>query len=153
MTDYTKKYKLYKSLYRDTKKKCVVSALRSYLQDTKDDWNYILPTELNEKIENSDMDNMFLLDIRRPEDYSKGHIKGATNIYWLNLLDEDSLKRLPRDKKIVLICYVGHTASQMLVLLRLAGFDVVALKFGMGVSPSDKVEIAGWLQHRFNVDM
>jgi 3-mercaptopyruvate sulfurtransferase SseA len=28
------------------------------------------------------------------------HIKGAKNIFWLNILDEKNLKKLPKDKPI-----------------------------------------------------
>jgi rhodanese-related sulfurtransferase len=55
----------------------------------------------------------------------------SENIFCMDLLD--NLDKLPEDKTIVLICYVGHTASQMLVALRLLGYDVIALKFGMGL--------------------
>jgi len=91
------------------------------------------------------------LDIRHPDAFKKGHIKGAKNIFWIDLLKSKNLKKLPKNKTIVLICYVGHTASQMLVALRLLGYKVLALKFGMGISPVKGVPVAGWINYGFEV--
>ena len=123
------------------------SSLLKFTKDTKSDWNYITPEELHKK----DLSKFFLLDIRKPEDFKKGHIKGAKNIFWLNLLDDKNLKKLPKDKKIVLICYVGHTSSQMMVSLKLLGYDVISLKFGMGKSPVKGVPVAGWLDFGYEI--
>jgi rhodanese-related sulfurtransferase len=116
------------------------------LKDIKDDWNYILPEDFEKQRKNK---NFFILDIRRPEDFAKGHIPGAKNIFWLNLLDDENLKKLPKDKKIVIYCYVGHTSSQALVILKLLGYDVIALKFGLGKSPTEGVPVAGWLDYGY----
>jgi len=50
-----------------------------------------------------------------------------------------------------LICYVGHTSSQALVLLKMLGYKVVAVKFGYGKSPVFGVPVAGWLNYNFPV--
>ena len=121
-------------------------SLLEFIDSTKEDWNYIIPEELEK-----DTSKYFLLDIRKPEAFKKVHIKGAKNIFWLELLKKENLKKLPKDKKIVLVCYVGHTASQMLVALRLLGYDVAALKFGMGLSPVKGVPVAGWTDFGFDV--
>ena len=52
-------------------------------------------------------------------------------------------------KKIIIICYVGHTASQVLVMLKLLGYKAKVLKFGMGESPSKEVPVAGWNKYGF----
>jgi rhodanese-related sulfurtransferase len=130
---------------KDTEKNILHSALLDFVKKTKSDWNYITPEDLHKK----DLSKFFLLDIRKEEDYKKGHIKGAKNIYWEDLLKDENLDKLPKDKKIVLICYVGHTASQMLVALKLLGYDVIALKFGMGKSPVEGVPVAGWTDFGF----
>ena len=127
--------------------KQVRDVAREYLEDTKDDWNYITPEELKKNL-----DDFYILDIRKPEDFAEGHIPNAKNIFWLDLLDEENLAKLPRDKKIVLVCYVGHTASQMLAVLKMLGFDVISLKFGMGKSPVEGVPVAGWLDYGFEIE-
>ena len=80
------------------------------------------------------------------------HIKGAKNIFWLNILDEKNLKKLPNDKPIFLICYVGHTSSQVLTLLKLLGYNVISIKYGYGLSPDKYVPVAGWLNYGLPVN-
>ena len=122
--------------------------LEGFIIDTKDNWNYILPTDLYKLIK-ADHD-LFLLDLRKSEDFNKGHIKGATNIFWLDILK--NLNKLPTDKKIVLYCYVGHTSSQVLVLLKLLGYNCISMKYGMGISPVKGVPVAGWLNYGYEVE-
>ncbi len=122
----------------------------AFLEGTGDDWNYVLPTTLHEELKAGNPNHYFILDTRRPEEFAKGHIEGATNIFWLDVLKPQSLRKLPRDQRIIIACYVGHTASQVMVLLRLLGFDVRALKFGMGKSPAAGVPVAGWDNYGFD---
>ncbi len=127
-----------------------VKTLRNYLKKTKDDWNYITPVDFynNYYLKNADY---FLIDLRTPEEYKLMHIKGAINIFWLNILDDNNLIKLPRNKTIFLICYVGHTSSQVMTLLKLLGYNVVSIKFGYGLSPVMGVPVAGWLDYRLPV--
>jgi len=127
----------------------LLEKLRAYLVDTGDDWNYITPEELKKNLNNPDY---FLLDVRKPEAYAEGHIPGSVNIFWLDLLDEKNLEKLPKDKMIVVICYVGHTASQALTILKLLGYKAVGLKFGMGISPVPGVPVAGWTDFGFELE-
>jgi len=124
-----------------------ISQLRQFLDSTQDDWNYITPKALNEALKRGTP--LFLLDIRKPQDFANGHIPSSINIFWLDLLKEENLAKLPRDQKIIIICYVGHTASQALVLLSLLGYHSAVLKFGMGVPPDPDCPVAGWLQFNF----
>ena len=126
----------------------IIDSLKDYIKDVDKNWNYITPVDLKKELD-KDPNKYFLLDIRKLEDFKKGHIKGAKNIFWKELLN--NLDKLPNDKKIVLICYVGHTASQMLVFLQMLGYDVIALKFGMGVSPVEGIPVAGWFDYGFPV--
>lgn len=123
-----------------------IDLLREYLNKTKDDWNYITPIDFYNEyyLKNKDY---FLIDLREEKEFKKMHVKGAKNIFWLNILDEKNLKRLPKDKIIFLICYVGHTSSQALTLLKLLGYNVVSIKFGYGLSPVKGVPVAGWLDY------
>ena len=126
----------------------MLALLRNYLKSVDKNWNYVTPEELHSKKSH----DYFLLDIRDEETFKKSHIKGAINIFWLDLLDEKNLKKLPKDKTICCICYVGHTASQILVILSLLGYDVKVLKFGMGISPVQGVPVAGWLNFGFEIE-
>lgn len=121
-------------------------ALLEYIDKVDKGWNYITPEELHGK-ENK----YFLVDIRDKDAYKEGHIKGAINIFWMDILKDKNLKKLPKDKNIVIYCYVGHTSSQILLALSLLGYKVKSLKFGMGKSPVEGVPVAGWLDYGFEV--
>jgi rhodanese-related sulfurtransferase len=120
--------------------------LRKYLRRTKDDLNYITPIDFYNKYYVLHKD-YYLIDLRSKKEYIQGHVKGAKNIYWLNVLDEKNLKKIPKNKPVFLICYVGHTSSQVLTLLKLLGYNVVSIKYGYGISPVKYVPVAGWIEH------
>ncbi len=73
----------------------------------------------------------FILSVRSPEHYEKGHIPGAINIPWQEVAKQENLAKLPKDRQIVVYCYTGHTASQVTALLNILGYDAINLKFGM----------------------
>jgi len=122
------------------------SALRKYLKNVKDDWNYITALDFYNEYYLKKK-KYYLIDLRGEKEYKKMHIKGAKNIFWLNILDEKNLKKFPKDEPIFLICYVGHTSSQVLTLLKLLGYNVVSIKYGYGLSPVKEVPVAGWLDY------
>jgi rhodanese-related sulfurtransferase len=123
-----------------------IDTIRNYLHSIKNDWNYITPIEFynNYYLKNKDY---YLIDLRSQKEYKKKHIKGSKNIFWKNILDENNLKKLPKDKQIFLICYVGHTSSQVLTLLKMLGYNVTSIKYGYGLSPIKGVPVAGWLDY------
>jgi rhodanese-related sulfurtransferase len=129
-----------------------IEILRNYLSGTKDDWNYITPIDFYNHYYLKKKDYL-LIDLRDEKSFKKMHIKGAKNIFWLNILDEKNLKKLTKGKTIFLICYVGHTSSQILTLLKLLGYNVTAIKFGYGISPVKGVPVAGWLDYGLPVEI
>jgi rhodanese-related sulfurtransferase len=133
--------------------KDILPHLCKYVQNTKNDWNYITPYDFYHKYYSKPdkMKNIYLIDLRKKEEYKKFHVKGAKNIFWLDLLKDKNIKKLPKDKTIFLICYVGHTSSQAMVLLKLLGYNVVSIKFGYGISPAFEVPVAGWLDYNYPV--
>jgi len=74
----------------------------------------------------------YILSIRSPEQYAKGHIPGAHNIPFRSVFTEENMSLLPHNKQIVVYCETGHTASQTTAMLQVNGFDAACLKFGMG---------------------
>lgn len=84
--------------------------------------------------------NYYVLDIRKPEDYAKGHIEGAVNAHFYKV--GDHMAQLPTDKQIIVACYTGQTAGQTVGVLRMAGFNAIALSGGMN---------NGWLKEELPV--
>lgn len=74
--------------------------------------------------------DIFILDVRKAEDYNKqGHIPGAVNIPYPEV--GKNLDKLPKNKKIVVVCYTGHWAGNTSAVLRVLGYDSYNLRFGM----------------------
>ena len=95
--------------------------------------------ELYTNLADGDPDNdPFILSVRSPEQYTKGHIPGAVNIPWREVAKEENLAELPKDRQIIVYCYTGHTASQVTSLLNILGYDAINLKFGMTAWTLDK---------------
>lgn len=130
----------------------LLKLLRNYIDETENDWNYITPMDFYHKYHTNKKEKgkYILLDIRSKDVYDKNHIQGSKNIFWMDLLKEENLKKIPKDgTPIFLICYVGHTSSQALVLLKLLGYKAVGIKFGYGISPAFEVPVAGWLDFNY----
>lgn len=90
-----------------------------YFKEFPSDKNVVTPPQLFSMMKAGE--SMLILDIRRPEDYNKNHLKGAVNLSFFDMSIPDALDRLPDDKPIMVYCYTGQTASQVTVFLNLAG--------------------------------
>lgn len=94
--------------------------------------NVITAADLKAKLDGGEADSMVLLDIRSTEDFTTvGHIVGAMNVPFKAAAVPDNLTMLDKDKQVVVICYTGNTAAQTVTVLRMLGYDAVALKYGM----------------------
>lgn len=78
-----------------------------------------------------DLANHFVVSVRNAEHYALGHIPGAINIPWTQIAKEDNLKKIPTDKHIVTYCYTGHTGQIGATVLKLLGYDVSNMKWGI----------------------
>jgi rhodanese-related sulfurtransferase len=85
----------------------------------------------------------YLVDIRADEHYANAHIAGAIHIAYADVWREQKINYLPRDKKIIIIDYSGHTASQVAAFWGMLGYDAVAMKNGMAAWSADRDVIGG----------
>jgi rhodanese-related sulfurtransferase len=82
----------------------------------------------------------FVIDTRKPEDYAKGHIPGAVNIPFATVFEPASLAKLPLGRRIVVADYNGQTAVGTSYLLSILGYNARGLQYGMmGWSRDDKL--------------
>jgi rhodanese-related sulfurtransferase len=73
-----------------------------------------------------------IVDVRpAPSLYQGGHIPGAIYIPTQGVLEPENLKKLPKDKRIILVCVTGQTQNLPVVALRALGYDAWTMKFGM----------------------
>jgi adenylyltransferase/sulfurtransferase len=77
-------------------------------------------------------ENIFLVDVREPNEYEIVSIPGATLIPKDQFLNGSALEHLPQDKKIVLHCKSGVRSAEVLAVVKNAGF-ADAVHVGGGV--------------------
>jgi rhodanese-related sulfurtransferase len=63
-----------------------------------------------------------LVDIRTPEEFATGHIKGAKLMDFYASDFRSRLSTLPRDAKVVLYCRSGNRSGQALSAMKELGF-------------------------------
>ncbi len=93
-------------------------------------------------------DSIYILSIRKAEDFAAGHIEGATNIPFGKDMLAAFKTELPKDKKIIVYCYTGQTAGQATAALRMMGYDAVSLNGGMGTPANAPM---GWANKGFPI--
>ena len=64
-----------------------------------------------------------IFDLRAADAFAAGHIEGATNVTYGNLLE----KAASTSKTILLVCYTGQSAGHATVALRLSGYSAKVL--------------------------
>src|SRR6056297_2917786 len=109
-------------------------------------------------------EDLVVLDIRQPDVYNEGHVKGAVNIPWGPDAMPAALDKLPGDETIYVYCYTAQTANQAVALLNFAGFEAKSVKFGwnLGIARVDGYEaaveteaneLAGTTDYEINADI
>jgi len=90
----------------------------------------ITATELKGMLDRGD--NIFLVDVREPNEYEIVSIPGSTLIPKDQFLTGAALEKLPQDKRIVLHCKSGGRSAEALAIVKNAGFSD-AVHVGGGV--------------------
>jgi rhodanese-related sulfurtransferase len=118
----------------------VEEAVNAYFANMPEDIYKIKQTDFVDLVK-ADSEDIFVLDIRQPDVYAEGHVKGAVNAPWGTAIS-DNLDKLPKDKVIMVYCYTGQTAGQTVALLNMAGFDAKSVNLGwnFGISKVDGVD-------------
>ncbi|MDD3213924.1 MAG: rhodanese-like domain-containing protein [Eubacteriales bacterium] len=113
----------------------VQAAITAYFEDvvskagTTFQYNNFSPDSLKEVID-AEMDDYFVYSVRQAADFEAGHIPGAINNPFGAGMQQNFESQLPTDKKIIVYCYTGQTASQTTAILRLLGYDAYNLSGG-----------------------
>jgi adenylyltransferase/sulfurtransferase len=90
----------------------------------------ITASELKEMLDRKD--DIFLVDVREPNEYEIVSIPGAVLIPKGEFLSGAALERMPQDKRIVLHCKSGQRSAECLAVVKDAGFSD-AVHVGGGV--------------------
>lgn len=98
------------------------------------------PSEGHWQIKAADLNKMItekktdfvVVDVRpTPPGQQGGKIAGSVYIPYNEILKAENLKKLPKDKKIILACVTGQTQNLPVVALRALGYKAYTLSFGM----------------------
>ncbi|WP_456411994.1 rhodanese-like domain-containing protein [Thiolapillus sp.] len=81
-----------------------------------------------EQLVSIDRKDIVFVDARKPERFEAGHIPGAMNIEWRQILERQD--EIPRDKSVVLYCDTGLSSSKAYFILRLAGRENIKVLRG-----------------------
>ncbi|RJQ43629.1 MAG: rhodanese-like domain-containing protein [Gaiellales bacterium] len=88
----------------------------------------------------AEKEKLTIVDIRKKEDFDKGHIEGAINIAYQEWASMANMAMLPAENKIIVVCYSGNTAAQTVAGMRILGHDAAALKGGMEAWEAGKAQ-------------
>ncbi len=58
-----------------------------------------------------------VIDVRTPQEFNEGHVKGAININFYDENFEEQLDELNKDKKYLIYCRSGSRSSKTLILM------------------------------------
>ncbi len=122
----------------------VKAAIEEYFASADKPFNF-KPEDLKAAIEDGTAaDKYCVLSVRSAEDYAKGHIPGAINVPFGKGMIGQVLTDVDPSKQIIVYCYTGQTASQVVASLRLLGLDAWNLNGGWGKATEGDVEGFGW---------
>ena len=75
--------------------------------------------------------DFLVVDVRpNPPGQQGGRIPGSMYIPYNEILKPENLKKLPKDKKLILVCVTGQTQNLPVLALRVLGYDARTMQFG-----------------------
>lgn len=74
-----------------------------------------------EQIPAEDWKKMMVIDARDAAQFAKGHIPGAVNMDWRQVLAKRNT--IPKDKPVLIYCNTGSLSAQAGFAMRVAGWD------------------------------
>ena len=89
-------------------------------------------------IDEVQMDEILLIDVRTPEEYKAGHVENALNINFFDENFTDQIKELNTDKTLYLYCRSGKRSMNASKALSALGYKVVNLEGGYNLYSASK---------------
>lgn len=92
----------------------------------------------------SEEDSCVILDVRTPEEFSSGFLRGAVNVNFYKPDFEDLLDEFDKRKKYLIYCRSGNRSRQAMFLMRDLGFEEVYNLSG---------GIIAWNEHKHPIEI
>jgi phage shock protein E len=99
------------------------------------------PKDLKKRLDAKNPNDV-LLDVRAPQEFSEGHIKGSINFNISTLNVINNIKQLDKAKNYILYCRSGGRSQMASMIMRQNGLDVTNCQFGFIHLDSSEIEIA-----------
>lgn len=105
-------------------------ASEEYLQSAS--FDSVQPSEVYKKVMFGDDEDFLIVDVREMDAFANGNIEGSINIPYSLSAEQSLIENLPKEKKLIVVCYSGHTASQTAALWNMLGYNAIPMEYGMG---------------------
>ncbi len=112
------------SAARADNKAIVVDEMEAYLEFVEYGGGVIFA----EQIPKDEWPKMMVIDARDAGQFAKGHIPGAVNIDWRQILAKRN--EIPKNKSVLIYCNTGSLSAQAGFALRVAGWENVRILQG-----------------------
>jgi len=92
-------------------------------------YNYVNPSEIQSistedlanRLQGENGNDALYIDVREHDEYVAGHVEGMLNFPLSNL--EESMKKIPKDIEVVIICQSGNRSMQAAELFQRNGYE------------------------------
>lgn len=88
-----------------------------------------IPAVVVDDVNDELLEEVFVLDVREPDEWARGHIEGATHIPLGQL--QERVGEVPNDQKVLCVCAVGGRSGMATQFLGTEGREAVNLDGGM----------------------
>ncbi len=104
-------------------------------------YSKLTPLQYSTRLQQSN--NYYIIDVRTPAEYSKGHIKNAININFLELNFGKRTDSLDRSRDVFIYCHTCHRSPSCARILKRKGFvRVIDMRKGF----------SNWISNNLPVD-
>ena len=100
----------------------VATIIVSYFKKSKSDAKALSAEDMQTLLQ---LDNVQLIDVRTPKEFKGGHIQNAQNINFLSSTFTEKIKKLDKNKPLIVYCRSGKRSAKSIRKLFEAGFTEI----------------------------
>jgi rhodanese-related sulfurtransferase len=121
-------YMLYGQCLKECGGNCMAEKADAFAQSVPEKMMYLLSVDdVAKAMENGE--DLAVIDIRPPDHYNNGHIKGSMNIPLPVLVEQ--IEKVPEGKKLAVVCALDTNSAFAVAILQMYGFDAWIMQGGV----------------------